>query len=90
MVQILQVKPRLFSGERKLSNQNQHLFEAAGGSAEQMVEEGEGDRVEALVSILLLLLQAVAGQDMVLTDEEERRWSNFTQLKRRVNKVNKL
>jgi hypothetical protein len=45
--------------------------------------------VEALVSILLLL-QAVAGQDMVLTDEEERRWSNFTQLKRRVNKVNKL
>ncbi len=87
----MQVKPRLFSGERKLSNQNQHLFEAAGGSAEQVGEgEGKGDRVEALVSILLLLLQAVAGQDMVLTDEEERRWSNFTQLKRRVNKVNKL
>jgi hypothetical protein len=87
----LQVKPRLFSGERKLSNQNQHLFEA-GGSAEleEGDKEGEGDRVEALVSILLLLLQAVAGQDMVLTDEEERRWSNFTQLKRRVNKVNKL
>ncbi len=81
------MKPRLFSGERKLSNQNQHLFEAAGGSAD-LVVEGEGDRVEALVSILLLLLQAVAGQDMVLTDEEERRWSNFTQLKRRVNKVN--
>ncbi len=85
----MQVKPRLFSGERKLSNQNQHLFEASGGSAE-LVGEGEGDRVEALVSILLLLLQAVAAQDMVLTDEEERRWSNFTQLKRRVNKVNKL
>jgi len=76
------VKSRLYSGERKLSNQNQHLFE------EGRVALGEeGDKQEVLVSILLLLLQNVASEGMVLSDQEQSRWANFTQLKRRVNKA---
>ena len=74
-----QVKPRLVSGERKLSNQNQHLFDEG-------VEE-DWDSEETLLSTLLLLLQRVDKEEIELTEEEERRWCTFMNLKRRVNKV---
>jgi hypothetical protein len=78
---LLQVKPRLVSGERKLSNQNQHLFEEGAGL------EAGWDREEVLLSTLLFLLHRVKQEDIVLTQEEERRWLTFTNLKRRVNKA---
>jgi hypothetical protein len=73
------------SGERKLSNQNQRLFDEMLEREEE--EEVELDREEMLLATLLLLLHRVDKEHMELTEEEERRWCTFMNLKRRVNKV---